>query len=150
MDVINDKIVNVPISDDDIIKNVISLPRTKETNGFVNLKMKRRLQYKHYYKMETVRPEMVYKALLFLKENNPFYRDIKIIPYEDFLADMESDDKDDPQKSTDQMESSEDEDDKLIDESESNFNNVTCLSPEDLTTSVIVNTSKTTKKKSSI
>ena len=66
MDVINDKIVNVPISDDDIIKNVTSLPRTKETNGFVNLKMKRRLQYKHYYKMETVRPEMVYKALLFL------------------------------------------------------------------------------------
>ena len=74
MDVINDKVVNVPISDDDLIKNVNCLPRTKETNGFVNLKMKRQMKSKTYYKMETVRPDKVYNALLWLKENNPFYR----------------------------------------------------------------------------
>ena len=85
MEAMNDKVVNVPISDDDLIKNVESLPRTKETNGIINLKMKRRLKQKSYYKMETARPDIIYESLYYLKENNPFYANIKLIPYEKFL-----------------------------------------------------------------
>merc|ERR1711860_264879 len=53
MDIMNDKVVNVPISDEDVVKNVTSLPRTKETNGIVTLKMKRRMKQKTYHKLES-------------------------------------------------------------------------------------------------
>ena len=51
----------MPISDEDVVRNVTSLPRTKETNGLINLKMKRRMMYKSYYQMQAARPEMIYK-----------------------------------------------------------------------------------------
>ena len=35
MDVTNDRLINIPISDDDIIKNVTSLPRTSEMYGII-------------------------------------------------------------------------------------------------------------------
>ena len=69
MDVTNDKIVNVPISDDDLVKTVTTLPRTKENDGVVNLKFKRRMKQKSYYRMQAIRPEMTYKALLYLNAN---------------------------------------------------------------------------------
>ena len=89
MDVLNDRVINVPISDEDVVRNVTSLPRTKETNGLINLKMKRRMMYKSYYQMQAARPEMIYKALYYFKENNPFYKDVKLLPYEEFIKDCQ-------------------------------------------------------------
>ena len=91
MDVMNDRVINIPISDDDLIRNVTSLPRLNNNSGFINLKMKRKLKYKTYYKMQTVRPKVVYDSVLYLKENNPFYRNVKIIPYEEFVKNCQDD-----------------------------------------------------------
>ena len=71
MDAVNDRIINVPISDDDVVRNVTTLPRTFQNNGTVNLKWKRKLMYKSYYKMEVVRPKVVYQALEFLIAHHP-------------------------------------------------------------------------------
>ena len=69
MEVLNDRIVNVPISDDDIVKTVTSLPRTSKNDGTINLQFKRKLEYKTYYKAESVRLNQVYDALWYLKNN---------------------------------------------------------------------------------
>ena len=156
MDIINDKCVNIPISDDDLIKIVKSLPRTKDTNGIINLKMKRKLKYKSYYKMEAIRPEAVYKALFYLKEHNPFYRDIELLPYEKFLESLQQDEVDDSMdnkgsSSEDSDNDNEGEENPIVDDTDTAFNNVTCLVPEDLSTEVSVNSSdKTIKKKLSV
>ena len=42
------------------------------------LKLKRKLQYSGHQYCETVRPDCVKDALLFLKENNEFYQNIEI------------------------------------------------------------------------
>merc|ERR1711983_541168 len=51
--------------------------------------MKRRMKYKTYYQMQVVRPRIVYDALLYLKQNNPFYSKIELLPYEEFVKDLE-------------------------------------------------------------
>ena len=153
MDCVNDRIINIPISDDDVVKNVTQLPRTSENNGIINLKWKRRLKYKSYYRMEVVRPKETYEALLFLKDNHPEYKDIQLLPYEEFLQKMIPENDEDHENNDLECESSNDEsetEEKEIDETESAFNSVTCLCPEDLASNVIVNTTaKSVKKKTS-
>ena len=102
--------------------------------------------------MEVVRPEKIYKALLYLKENNPFYRNVELLPYDDFLEECKNDGADSQPGEFNQIddkdESTDDEaEDKVEDETDCVFTNVTCLVPEDLSTEVIVNTSKETIKK---
>ena len=79
MDAMNDHIVNVPIEDDDIIKTVTSLPRTQKNNGMVTVGLKRDLIYKTFHKLQMIRPDKVYEALMYLKDNHPSYKNI-IIP----------------------------------------------------------------------
>ena len=146
MDIMNDKVVSVPISDEDVVKNVTSLPRTKETNGILNLKMKRRMKYKTYYKVETARPEMIYNALIYLKDHNPFYKSVKILPYADFVEDCKEKEEDEHEAKTSESDS-EPEANIDIDETDNLFNTVTCLLPEDISTEVIVNSSKHSLKK---
>ena len=155
MEVANDRIINVQIPDDDIVKTVTALPRTKDNDGFINLKLKRKMEYKTYHKFETVRPDLIYEALLFLKENHPEYKDVKILPKDEFIASYQEDEEiltenlAESQHETDDSQSSEEEED-LIDETDNVFNSVTSLCPEDPTADVIVNTTeKTIKKKTS-
>ena len=163
MDILNDKIVNVPITDDDVIKNVTCLPRTKDKSGTINIKWKRRLKYKTYYKMQKVRPYETYQGLKYLTENNPFYKDVHLLPYEEFVKDCHSssEEEDENEETSGKVvlchhsessdESSEDDSQKKVpDETDTVYNNVTCLVPEDMSTEVIVNnTEKTMKKKMS-
>ena len=74
MDAMNDRVINVAIGDDDIVKNVTSLPRTEKNSGMVTVGMKRKLDLKNYHKLGMIRPEKVYKALLYLKETHPDYK----------------------------------------------------------------------------
>ena len=78
MDAMNDHVINVPIEDDDIIKTVMSLPRTEKNNGMVTVGLKRDEKYDSFHKLQMVRPEKVYEALLYLKDNHPSYKDIVI------------------------------------------------------------------------
>ena len=162
MDATNDRLINVPISDDDIAKTVKSLPRTPDKDGFINLKYKRKMEYKSYYKFETVRPHIVYESLLYLKEHHPEYKGISILPWDEYLASLQNENTtDDKNETLDDHETSrmsltqessgdEEEEEREQDECNNPFSNVTCLCPDDPTSSVIVNTgTKSIKKKTS-
>ena len=68
-------ICNVPIDTADIV-NV--LPGGPDSNGLVVVKLKRKLCYRGHAYFELVRPELIYQALTYLKENNTLYSDINI------------------------------------------------------------------------
>ena len=71
-------IVNVPISDSDIIKSVSYLPRTGNNLGMVNVAFKRERKRFYYRKPELIRPSKVNEALLYLKSKHPSYKDFDI------------------------------------------------------------------------
>ena len=51
MDAMNDRVINVAIDDDDIIKEVTNLPRTEKNCGMITVGMKRKLDMKNYHKL---------------------------------------------------------------------------------------------------
>ena len=71
-------VVNVPISDSDIIKSVSYLPRTENNLGMVNVAFKRERKRFYYRKPELIRPSKVNEALLYLKSKHPSYKDFDI------------------------------------------------------------------------
>jgi hypothetical protein len=94
MDAMNDHVINVPIEDDDIIKTVMSLPRTEKNNGMVTVGLKRDVKYDNFHKLQMIRPEKVYKALLYLKDNHPSYKDIVIPSLDAWKEELSSRDND--------------------------------------------------------
>ena len=68
-------ICNIPIESDDIT-NV--LPLGADSNGLLIVKLKRKLSYRGHVYFETVRPELICQALMYLKQNNSLYCDIGI------------------------------------------------------------------------
>ena len=71
------KVINVPIADDDIIKTVTSLPRTEENNGIVDITMKRKLIYKKPYKEESIDINQLSLGLQYLRSNHPSYFNVR-------------------------------------------------------------------------
>ena len=67
--------VNVPA---DLGPACTLLPRIPDDAHIISLKLKRKLEYKHAYLHDTIRPEKVLAALHYLKNNNPLYSDIEI------------------------------------------------------------------------
>lgn len=66
-------VVNVPI---DVRTTLEAIPARPETNGLIELTLKRRMQYKSHYQKATVRPDVIWKAAvdlcrspLYVKEN---------------------------------------------------------------------------------
>lgn len=138
MNSINDRVVNVPIEDDDIIREVTSLPRTEKNSGLVTVRLKRKLAMKTYHKKGYIRPEKIYAALVYLKNNHPEYNNIKISDCDEWLQqfcensssnDGNSDDSDDENSKFSNEHSSENDSNPLLDENP--FTSVTCLLPED-------------------
>ena len=68
-------ICNVPINADVICK---VLPRDMDNNGFVQLCLKKRLNFKSHVLFEAVRPKIVHGVLDFLKKSNALYYNIDI------------------------------------------------------------------------
>ena len=88
----HNRIVNVPIPDDDIIKSVSSLPRQANTSGLVNVQLKRKMEYKNSHLEQMVRPNILLEAVAYLKEHHPSYHDVNIQPLlneKDTTSDME-------------------------------------------------------------
>ena len=144
MAAMNDRIVSCPIEDDDIITQVKSLPRSQKNCGMVTIKLKRRMKWKTYHKMGLIRPEVIFEALKYLKENHPEYSNINIKDCDDWLNSKE-DDSDTESKTDEDLDGTDlDEPDEYLEEqtvpnenegvnlSEDNiFNAHTCLLPED-------------------
>ena len=74
MKYMKNSIVNVPISDTDLLKSCAFLPRLGDEVGTVNVAFKRKRRKFYYRKPELVRPAKINKALAFLKLNHPSYR----------------------------------------------------------------------------
>ena len=57
MDLFNDRVINVPIEDEDLLKTVRTLPRSKD-NGLVPINLKRKMDMKSCHKSELIRPKV--------------------------------------------------------------------------------------------
>ena len=146
MDSMNDQVIIVAIEDDDIIKTVTSLPRTQKNNGLITVGLKRDKKYDRFHKLQMVRPEKLYEALIHLKDNHPSYKDIIIPSLNAWKKEYENSDKDSNETTAkettgDSIKGSDEEmsdaemeqgNEKLqINESEENiFNSTTCLFSE--------------------
>ena len=64
-----DKLINIPIHDNDIINTFENIPRTPKEAGLMEIKLKRKMEYNNYHKKQYVDTEKMFKALNFLKEN---------------------------------------------------------------------------------
>ena len=70
-----DHLINIPIGSDDVLNTLKSLPRTPQEAGLLEVKLKRKLDYKNTHKEAYIDTQKVYKALAFLKENgHPEYK----------------------------------------------------------------------------
>ena len=73
------RIINVPISDKDVLKTVLSLPRVNDQLATVNLAFKARQRDTNYYKPpEIVRPKVINEMLKILQKNHKSYKNFPI------------------------------------------------------------------------
>ena len=152
----NDRVINVPINDDNIARRVKSLPRTEENSGMINVGLKRKLNMKNYHKYGLINPVRVFKACEYLVNHHPDYKNIKLQKYEEWakkcpsLFKQSESDEENQEKSSDENEETEkigNENEKCQEEAESNdFNSTTCLYPRQPESNMIVNHSDETKK----
>ena len=85
MSALNDRVINVPIEDDNIAKTVASLPRTENSSGMINIGLKRKLNMKNLHKFGLISPNRVYEACKYLIQHHPDYKNIKLANYEDWI-----------------------------------------------------------------
>ena len=78
------RVINVPITDDNIAKRVNSLPRSEDNSGMVNIGLKRKLNMKNYHKHGLINPNRVYKACEYLVKNHPAYKEIRLKSYDEW------------------------------------------------------------------
>ena len=72
---LTDKIINVPITNEDINNTVESLPRTPKEAGLIGVALKRKLEYKNTHAKQLVNPNKILKMLdLLKKSHNPHYQ----------------------------------------------------------------------------
>ena len=79
MNAMVDRVINVPLEDDDVQNTVNSLPRPPNKAGVIGVRLKRKMEMKNAHLEQYVRPDMLEEALEYLKSTgNPFYQNIVI------------------------------------------------------------------------
>ena len=72
---LKDKIINVPIKEDDILNTMTQLPRTPNEAGLIEVDLKRKVEYQGSHKKQLIDPNKCYKMLEMLKRRrNPYYQ----------------------------------------------------------------------------
>ena len=72
---LKDKIVNIPIKDNDILNTIEQMPRMPKEAGLIGVELKRKKEYKNTHKQQLINPEKLYKMLDTLKRaGNPYYQ----------------------------------------------------------------------------
>jgi hypothetical protein len=75
MAAVKDKIVNIPIGDIDITKTLQCMPRTPSEAGLIEVKLKRKTEYKNVHQQALIDPNRLYRAVNYLrKSGNPDYQ----------------------------------------------------------------------------
>jgi hypothetical protein len=72
----HDRLVNVPIGEQDILNTLKSLPRTPTEAGIIPVGLKRKLEYKTTHLQQLIDVKKIYKYLHYLKyiAENKYYR----------------------------------------------------------------------------
>ena len=71
---LKDKIINVPVKENDILNTVTKLPRTPNEAGLVEVDLKRKIEYQNSHLKQLINPEKCFKMLELLKrKGNPHY-----------------------------------------------------------------------------
>ena len=79
MKAMRNRVINVAISDSDVLKTALTLPRLDDKLATVNLAVKRQLKKKYYYKPpELVRPKVINEMLCILKSCHKSYKEFPI------------------------------------------------------------------------
>ena len=74
-----DKIISVPIEEDDVSKTISELPRHPNKAKIVAVQLKRKLEMKNTHLQEYIRPDKCIRAVEKLKAcRNPFYQNVKL------------------------------------------------------------------------
>ena len=154
------RVINVPITDDNIAKRVNSLPRSEDNSGMVNVGLKRKLNMKNYHKHGLINPNRVYKVCEYLVKNHPAYKEIRLKSYDEWaekcpslFSHTDKSDEEEVEDSSDNeapektAEKSQMDKEKGKDEADgNNFNAVTCLYPKEPASNLIVNHENHIKK----
>ena len=54
---LKDKIINIPINEDDIVNTITSLPRTPDEAGLIEVDLKRKVEYKNSHIKQLIDPQ---------------------------------------------------------------------------------------------
>ena len=156
-----DRVINIAIPDDDVIKTVTSLPRTPDNDGLINVKLKRKLEYKRIVNEEFVDRKTLLQCLEYLKQHHSGYSDITLseppekkrklsedsnqLPETEFVQPnrkRKSSDDEEYQNELSEDESDEEESEKESeDEVENPYLASTCMQPEDPESNILINNS---------
>ena len=72
---LKDRLINIPIKDDDIINTLEQMPRTPKDAGLIGVALKRKKEYKSAHKNQLIDPKKLYKMLDMLRNNgNRYYQ----------------------------------------------------------------------------
>ena len=75
MSAVKDRLVYVPVGPADILNTLKNIPRTPREAGLLQVKFKRKLNYKNYHKQEYIDPKKIFKTLQHLKQSgHPYYQ----------------------------------------------------------------------------
>ncbi|XP_049319588.1 uncharacterized protein LOC125781000 [Astyanax mexicanus] len=121
------------------------LPRSEHADLMIRVKLKRKLTYKGHYKYEFVHPEKIQNALMYLKNHNKFYSDVKfnndwINPLSNTAEADECDDQSEQagnEEHTDHTNEDENIDETLLDRQQHGMFMDTCLQPVDVAQEVL-------------
>jgi hypothetical protein len=79
MKAMHDKVISVPIEEDDITKTISALPQHPNDAKIVAVQLKRKIQWKNSHLQEYIRPAKCIKAVQTLKQlGNCFYQNITV------------------------------------------------------------------------
>ena len=92
---VKDRLVNVPVHENDVINTVNSLPRTPHEAGIIPVKLKRTVEYKNTHKEEYVSVPKIKAALKTLKTlGHKYYQfidELEVDNYESRCKDLDKD-----------------------------------------------------------
>ena len=72
---LKDRLINIPINDDDIVNTLEQMPRTPRAAGLVGVALKRKKEYKNSHKNQLIDPNKLFKMLEKLKRTgNKYYQ----------------------------------------------------------------------------
>merc|ERR1712020_646592 len=80
------KIVVVPIEEQDISDTLKSLPRTPDEAGIIPVQLKRKVEYKNSHREEYINVDKLYKAIdTLVQSGHPYYAGVDLLEFKDKL-----------------------------------------------------------------